>query len=273
MTCTWNFGHYSKGMADLARNEQLATVNRALTALELVAANGSLNLTQLASMMGVGMTTTHRLAATLTAREWLTKNSDLSYRIGPAVTGMLAATNATSDIRLMMRPLLEELWDKTDETIHLTKLDGRHVVYLDQLVSPQPVHSVSQVGGRSPAHCVSPGIIQLARQSQNYVDWFLSEPLQRHTRNTVVDPSRFRALLDQVRCRGYAVNLGGFREDVGGASVALTNSNGIPIAALSVCSPVFRFKSKNINSIGELLLETAASAQSILEASNVNDVA
>lgn len=261
------------GMEDPARNEQLATVHRALTALELVAANGSLNLTQIASMMGVGMTTAHRLVATLTAREWLTKNSDLTYRIGASVTGMLASANATSDIRTIVRPLLEDLWVKTGETIHLTRLDGRHVVYLDQLVSTQPVHSVSRVGGRSPAHCVSPGISQLSRQNHEYLDWFLSEPLQRHTKNSVTDPSRFRALLDKVRVRGFAINLGGYREDVGGVSVALTSPAGIPIAALSVCAPVFRFKSTNINAIGELLLETAAEAQTILEANNVNAVA
>jgi len=261
------------GMEDPARTEQLATVHRALTALELIAANGSLNLTQLASMMGVGMATAHRIAVTLTAREWIIKESDLSYRIGEGMTRLLAPEDVAVDIRTLMRPLLEDLWAKTGETIHLTKLDGRHVVYLDQLVSTQPVHSVSRVGGRSPAHCVSPGIAQLSLQNQEYLDWFLAEPLQRHTKNSITDPSRFRALLAKVRARGFAVNLGGYQEDVGGVSVALKSPNGTPIAALSVCAPVFRFKSTNINGVGELLMETALAAQNILEASKVSKVA
>lgn len=260
-------------MEEPIRSEQLATVHRAITAVELIAANKGLNLTQLASMMDVGMTTAHRIAVTLTAREWITKDEDLSYHIGEGLVGLLAPANSEVDLRTLMQPLMEDLWDKTGETIHLTKLDGRHVVYLDQLVSRKPVRSVSRVGGRSPAHCVSPGIAQLSLHDKEYLDWFLSEPLQRHTKNSITDPSRFRALLSKVQNRGFAVNLGGFQEDVGGISVALTSPNGTPIAALSVCAPVFRFKSTNINGIGELLLETAAVAQNILGATRTNKVA
>ena len=260
-------------MEDLARTEQLATVHRALTALELIAANGNMNLTQLAARMNIGMTTAHRLVGTLTAREWVTKNADLSYSIGSGMTSLLAPVDVAADMRTLLRPLMEDLWVKTGETIHLTKLDGRHVVYLDQLVSTQPVRSVSRVGGRSPAHCVSPGIAQLSRQNAEYMDWFLAEPLRRYTKNSTTDPALFRALLAKVRTRGFAVNLGGFQEDVGGVSVALTGPNGIPLAALSVCAPVFRFKVKNTDAIGELLLETAVVAQNILESNNVKGVA
>lgn len=260
-------------MAEPARSEQLATVHRALTAVELVAANGSLTLTQLASMMDVGMTTAHRLAGTLLARDWLAKNADLTYRLGSGLTGILATSTQSTDIRASVRPLLERLGAETEETIHLTKLDGRTVVYLDQVVSTKPVHSVAKIGGRSPAHCVSPGISQLSRQSDEFLDWFFREELVRYTPNTIADAGRFRALLGRVRERGYAINLGGFRPDVGGVGVALVNQEGLPIAALSVCAPVYRLKSSDKDAIGALLLDTAAAAQEILRAGNVAAVA
>lgn len=255
-------------MTETNEPEQLATVIRALSVLELVARSGDLNLTQIAGRMKIGKTTAHRLVRTLTERGWLIRNGDMAYRIGPSVTGLLAAAHSGFDVRPHMRPLMEELRAATGETIHLTQLEGREVVYLEQLVSTYPVHSVSQVGGRSPAHCVSPGIAQLAAGPEEYLEWFMGQPLHRHTPTSITHPARFRKLLQDVRQRGYAVNIGGFRPDVGGIAVAVPDSSGAPILGLSVCAPVYRLKSLDHEWIGAMLISAAKRAAEAIESGN-----
>ena len=230
-------------------------------------------MTQIAGQMNIGKASAHRLAVTLTEHGWLIKNEDFSYGLGPSVAGLFASAQTGTDIRASMRPLLEQLRATTGETIHLTKLVGRHIVYLDQLVSTRPVHSVSQVGSRSPAHCVSPGISQLAVSAPEQVEWFLSAPLARFTPDTITDPFEFRELLAKVKAVGYSTNLGGYRPDVGGVGIAIRNSSGSPVAGLSVCAPVYRLRSLDKESIGSMLVKAATVATGILESGNVTVVA
>ncbi|WP_211366703.1 IclR family transcriptional regulator [Pseudonocardia kunmingensis] len=241
--------------------DTLSSVNRALTLLELLAENNGLTVTQLADRLQTGKTTAFRLTKTLSERGWVEKDDELRYRLGPALLGLVPANQMGQGLRQQLRPLLEELQDETGETIHLTVLRGRYIVYVDQLISPKPVHSVSTLGSRSPAHCVSPGLAQLAALPSEALDWILAVPLRRYTERSLTEPDAVRAELQRVRNRGYAVNRGAFRAEVGGVGAAVLDDHERPVAALSVCMPAFRMKDNDLSGIGELLKMKAADAQ------------
>ncbi len=229
--------------------------------LEILGEQGPLNLTQIASRLGVSKTAVFRMTHTLAGRDWVVKDADRSYRLGPALLGMAVA--AAPDRRIVndLRAVMESMHDATGETIHLTRLDGRHVVYVEQIVSTQPVRSVAVIGARSPAHCVSPGLAQLCHQGEEQLRWFLSTPLKRWTPTSITRPEELRARLDQVRDAGYAVNLGGYRADVGGVgSAVLDPDTGHVVAGLSVCAPVYRLKSRDLDDLGALVRASANDA-------------
>ncbi|MEH0060033.1 IclR family transcriptional regulator [Auritidibacter ignavus] len=234
----------------------LTSVTRAMVILELVAEHGGLTLTDIARQLEMGKTTILRHVKTLMERDWLICDDQLRYRIGPGVSGLVS--DPYSDLRSLMRPLMEELWEKTRETIHLTVLQGRYVVYVEQLISPKPVHSVSTLGSRSPAHCVSPGLAQLALLPREQVNWILSEPRQRHTNQTLLTLEEIWNELEVVKKRGYAINRGAFRSEVGGVGAAITDFSGYPVAALSVCVPTYRLKTTDVEAVGQLLRRTVS---------------
>lgn len=259
-------------MAEEKKTEQLSTVVKAMTVVELIAAEGKLNLTQISQKLQIGLTASHRLVHTLAARGWLNKNSDLSYQLGPRLLGVMATMNESVNLGELVRPVLTDLWERTGETIHLTKLEGRSIVYLDQIISPRPVHSVSIVGGRSPSHCVSPGLSQIATQDEEYLEWFLSKPLKQYTPSTITDPEAFRSHIRRVQDEGFSVNLGGYREDVGGVSVAVRRADGKAIVGLSVCAPVYRLESSDKAQIGALLKKAASKVEAIFRDENITTV-
>ena len=141
-------------MATSGENQVLSSVERALLAVEVVAEHQAINVTQLARQLDVGKATAFRLARTLVARDWLVKDADRNYRLGPAIALLNGSASAAPDLRTELAPILEQLHAETSETIHLARLQGRKIVYVEQLVSPKPVLSVSVIGGSSPAHCV-----------------------------------------------------------------------------------------------------------------------
>lgn len=244
--------------------EVLTSVDRALSLLEVLAKEENLSLTELTVRLRAEKTTVYRLAASLVERGWVVKDEELRYRLGPGALGLSSAGRTQFDIRPHLAPIMEELLGETQETIHLTRLDGRHAVYLAQLISPKPVLSVITIGSRSPAHCVSSGLAQLAAMSDSRIDWVLSAPLIRYTDASITDPDLIRVEIDRVRKRGFGINIGSYRKDVGGVGVAVLDDRGNPIAGLSVCVPVFRLLEQDTDALGKRLLRAARDSEAIL---------
>ncbi|MFC8248290.1 IclR family transcriptional regulator [Streptomyces chartreusis] len=256
-------------MVDTKVTSRLSSVERALTLMEVLAAHSGLTITQLATRMGTGKATAFRLAGTLVERGWLVKDDELRYRLGPGILG-LAAARQEVDLAPVLRPILEELHEACGETIHLTRLDGRQIIYLDQLISPQPVHSVAVLGSRSPAHCVSPGLAQLALLPDEMLNWVLAVALRRYTDHSPRTADEVRAQLEVVRDRGYAVNVGAYRPDVGGVGVAVSDSRGMPIAGISVCMPTYRMKTMDLEALGDRLTGASNDARHRLQLAQGN---
>ena len=239
----------------------LSSVNNALSLLELLAENDALTLTQLATRLDIGKATASRLTTTLVERGWALRDEDKRFRVGPAMAGASPADRLGQRLIEQLRPFMDALSQETGETIHLTVLRGRQVIYIDQIVSEKPVHSVSKIGGRSPAHCVSPGLAQLAQLPEEELNWMLANKFQRYTAHSLTTAAAVREELDAIRERGYAINYGAFRAEVGGVGRALVDIHGKPLCALSVCIPVFRMQSTDLHAIGDLLTRTCADAQ------------
>jgi DNA-binding IclR family transcriptional regulator len=238
----------------------VSSVERALSLLEHLGEGGNLGATELAARLGVAKATAFRLARTLQRCGYVVQDPDATYRLGPRCLTLAAGAASRIDLRTELRPVLEALHAVTDETIQLTVLSGRDVIYIEQLLSRQPVLSVSTIGGRSPPHCVSPGLAQLAAMNEDQLEAFLVEPLQRYTDSTITDPDRLREELAAIRRRGYAVNRGGFRPDVGGTGAIIRDHQGRPAAAISVCVPMFRFDRMDIAVLGAHVRRAAAEA-------------
>jgi DNA-binding IclR family transcriptional regulator len=237
----------------------LSSVGRALLMVEAVARNGNLNVTQLARQLETGKATAFRVAHTLVDHGWLVKDADRHYRLGPVLSA-LAQGAATTDLRADLIPVMEQLREKTGETIHLTKLEGRKIIYIEQLVSTRPVLSVATIGDSSPAHCVSPGLAQLAALDAVRLDRFLSKPLEQFTEASITDPNQLRLELARVRERGYAINIGGYRSDVGGVACALFDGRGTLLGGISICVPVYRLDSARITELGAQAMKAAHEA-------------
>lgn len=253
------------------RPEELATVHRALSAVELIAHSGGLSLTELAEQMGIGLSTAHRLLSTLVRRDWLVKDDRMQYHLGSELSRIQASAEASSSIQALLRPLTEKLRDETGEIVHVTKLEGRSVIYLDQLFVKDRLSPIPKVSGKMPAHAVSPGIALVSRQPAEFVNWFLSLPLTRFSPRTTTSTPRFRAQLEKARDRGFSVNFGGYRLGISGIGTAVCDTDGTPICGLSICIPTRRLESSDTAQITTALLATAAAAESVLRAGQRRD--
>lgn len=239
----------------------LQSVTRALRTLELIGEAGELGVTELSRRLGVHKATASRLAATLAERGFLERDPvSERYRLGFGLIGLAGAAMAGLDLVRLTRPALEELANRTRETVNLGVRSGGAVVYLDQVTGTRSIVTVNWVGRRAPLHGTSNGKVLLAFMDDAERDRLLSQPLERPTPHTIVDPDELRAQLDAVRARGYAQTLEELEEGLNAVAAPVRQADGEVVAAISVSGPAFRMRAVDLPRMARLAIDAAAAA-------------
>lgn len=225
------------------RTATLSSVQNAARLLkEFSGTDRELGVTELSRRLGLGKSTVHRLLATLAAERILDHDPVTgTYRLGLVVYELGTNVTAHSDLHVAATPVLEALRNATKETVHIAVLDGRQVVYVERLESPQALRIFGRIGHRNHAHCTSNGKVLLAFLPKDQLDAVLRGwRMERRTPHTITDPAAFRAELERVRARGWAENVN--ESEIGVASVAapIRDGTGRVVAAVSVAGPVQR---------------------------------
>ncbi len=241
------------------RGGNLQSVNRALRALELIAEAGELGVTELGRRLDVHKATASRLVATLAERGMVERDPVTEkYRLGFGLIRLAGAAMASMDLVRTARPVLEDLADRTRETVNLGVISGDAVVYIDQVTGTRSIVAVSWVGRRTPLHATSNGKVLLASADDRERDRLLSHPLARTTAATITDPAKLRAQLAEIRTRGYATTMEELEEGLNAVAAPVRRADGEVVAAVSVSGPAFRMRPVDLPRVGRLTIEAAA---------------
>ena len=236
----------------------LQSVARAVRALELIAEAGSLGVTELGRRLDVHKATASRLVSTLAERGLVERDPVTEkYRLGFGLIRLAGAAMAGLDLVRASHPILEELAERTRETVNLGVLSGDAVVYVDQVSGTRAIVSVSWVGRRTPLHCTSNGKVLLAHLSPAERDRLLARPLERATPATIVDANALISQLQEIKVRGYAQTLEELEEGLNAVAAPVRQADGEVVSALSVSGPAFRMRPLDLPRIARLTVEAA----------------
>lgn len=236
----------------------LQSVNRALTALELVADAGELGVSELGRQLGVHKATASRLAAVLAERGLLERDPVTErYRIGFGLIRLAGAAMSGLDLVRLARPILETLAERVREASNLGVRSGDDVVYVDQIAGSRSIVTVSWVGRRTPLHCTSNGKVLLAWAEERDRERLLAAPLESFTSRTITDTAELRDELESVRRRGFAQTVEELEDGLNAVAAPVRQADGRVIAAIGVSGPAFRMHAVDIPRIGLLTAEAA----------------
>jgi DNA-binding IclR family transcriptional regulator len=236
----------------------LQSVSRALRSLELIAEAGELGVSELGRRLGVHKATASRLAATLAERGLIERDPlNERYRLGFGLIRLAGAAMAGLDLVRTARATLEDLAERTRETVNLGVLSGDDVIYTDQASGARSIVSVSWVGRRTPLHATASGKALLAFLDEDDRDRLLAHPFQRCTPRTIVDPRALREQLGEVRARGYAQTFEELEEGLNAVASPIRQADRRVVAALSVSGPAFRLRPGDVASVGRLSVDAA----------------
>jgi DNA-binding IclR family transcriptional regulator len=183
---------------------------RTLELLEVLAGAGQgTTQSELQMALGIPKSSMHALLRTLVSTGWVqTYAQGRNYRIGLRSLRIATAYLDGDSLVQAAGPLLTEMRNEVNQTVHLGRLDGPDVVYLASKESSHHTRTVSRIGRRLPAHACAVGQILLAMRPRDAVEQLLPERLERLTPETIVDRNLLIEELDLARERGYSFESG-----------------------------------------------------------------
>ncbi len=221
---------------------ELRTVANALRVMQQLAdAEVALSVTDLASRLGLAPSTTHRILATLAGQGFAVRVPlNRRYRAGPALT-QLARRSLLDHVKLgeAGRSSLERLASESGETSHLAVLDGAEALGIGHVESTQPVVARHPVGSRVPAHATAVGQAILAHLP-DVVARFVSGRLAAYTPLTITDLRTLQQVMEEIRHRGYAINVGQLHLETAGVAAPIFDESGSVIASVGISGPSAR---------------------------------
>ncbi|MEU7609369.1 IclR family transcriptional regulator [Micromonospora sp. NPDC049204] len=221
----------------------VSAVIRALDILELFLDHPQLSARQVMERLDLPRTTVHELLVTLEARSYLISvpGQPVQYRLGMPLFQLGAAFSGRLDLVREAQCVARDVAAACDEAVHVAVLDGANVIYLVKFDSTHPVRMVSAVGRRLPAHCTAVGKILLSGLDQAALDEVLKGDLPGMTPDSITDPDRLRAHLDQVRAESVAVDVGESDSAMRCVAAAIRDHSGTTIAGMSLSAPIIRW--------------------------------
>ncbi|GII64816.1 IclR family transcriptional regulator [Sphaerisporangium krabiense] len=225
------------GAADLD-----TVLGKAVTILRAFRAEDrAVSLAELVRRTGLHKATVHRLSGDLVANRLLERAGG-GYRLSGGLfeLGMLASLERS--LLEVAIPFLQDLYERTHETVHLGVLEGHDVVYLAKIGGHHQAKAPSRTGGRMPLHCTAIGKALLAHAGAGLRREVLSGPLERRTPHTVVAPGILRRQLWRVTETGVAFETEESTAGLACVAAPVLGRDDEPLAAISVAGPVGRFR-------------------------------
>src|SRR5580693_10718344 len=252
-----------------SKSAPVGVVSKVLRILEALNASPSgLQLKDIAEQTAIHKSTAYRFLAHLEAERYLYRDEFGAYMVGPKLVRLGSGISYQTTLRKISRPILQDLWKVTGETVNLGTLDGQDVFYLDVLQSPHPFRMASPVGSWRPIYCTAMGKALAAFLPLEEKEHVLgSLKFERLTPHTITQPLRLRRELESIRQRGYGLD---DEEATLGArciSAPIVIDQGKVAAAISVAGPVTRIGRDKIPFLAKAVMTSAKAISARLDAS------
>jgi DNA-binding IclR family transcriptional regulator len=171
----------------------------------------ALGIAEMADIVGISRSTTHRYAITLVALGYLEQDDKRKYRLSAQAGDPGGAAIGAIRRGVPARIALEELREEIGHTVSMGALDGARVIYVHRLLSHRSgqyaIDMDLGVGAHVPVHCTAIGKVLLASISDaerrallDGLDLIAQGP------HSITVKSKLRAQLDHISAREAVVS-------------------------------------------------------------------
>ncbi len=221
----------------------IQSVERAVDILELfLVTKPELSIKEISEKLDLSKSTVHGIIKTLEHRGYLQQNpEDLKYKPGIKLFELGNFVGKHLDVGKIARPVIKNLVDELNETVHLVSLQRDEIIYIEKVEGSNALTIYSHIGKKAPFHCTSVGKAILAYLNENEVDRILSSYiLKPFTDNTMTNIKDIKNDLSSIREKGYAIDDEEIELGLKCIGAPIFNHQGNVIASISCAAPKMR---------------------------------
>ena len=230
------------------RSPGIQSVGRAIAALEIIAQEGGhARLQDIAERAGLKKSTTHNILATLASLGYVRRrDSDARYYLGERILNLARVIGDDDSLRGRLRPVLEAIRMRANETVFLAVPSGDHIYFIDGIDADDPEGKCSRIGAHRPLEGSSIGLVFLS---------FIPELRRRvlSTRPDVFGPE-FDSEIETVKRRGFALGEQNASNDHCCVAVPVFEGGKV-CAAFGVRGPSDRLTREVLNEVAWMMIE------------------
>lgn len=246
----------------MKNNNSVQSIERAFMILNIMRdQRRELGVNEIASLVGLGPTTTHRLLQALVTVNSVRQNpSTRRYTLAPSMLLYGKAVLDQFDFIRSAHPFLGELSKEAGETAFMGILDNFELVYVDHVDSlDHSLRMTPQIGRRQEAHCTSLGKVLLSNLDYLQKEKFLSKgSFKKLTENTLTTSEDLRKEFLKIIENGYGLDLEEAENGICCVAAPIIGIEGKVIAAISISGPASRIRSKGMETfLKELIIDKA----------------
>jgi IclR family pca regulon transcriptional regulator len=226
-----------------------------------------LTLSEVAREAGLTRAAARRFLLTLVELGYV-RSDGREFSLRPRVLELGYAYLSAMTLPDVAYPHVQELVDKVRESSSVAVLDGDEIVDIARVPAKRIMTVAVPVGSRFRAHASSKGRVLLASLSPEDLDAYMAAVhLDQLTNKTVTDPTRLRAVLDEVRAQGYAIVDQEVEEGIRSVAAPLRDATGATVAAINVSAYASRVSVEAVrDEFLPSLLDTARQIEADLKA-------
>jgi IclR family acetate operon transcriptional repressor len=241
-------------MATTDKNENVRAVSRALDILLAFSdGNKELSASDLLKRVNLSRPTMYRLIYTLEENGFLTSFGEPQrFRLGPSVARLAHAWKGTLDLKSVAEPMMQSLWEQTQETVALFVMQGNKRLCLAEIPSPQPLNFKRGVGYTERIVLGATGRAILAFANPTI------EELRDYITETDLDLDKLQTELAMTRARGFSTSQSELISGAVAVAVPFFDSSGLVAGSIGVFGPEVRLNSVQLKDTAALLVLEAA---------------
>lgn len=245
------------------------TVDRACLLLSEIARCGppGARLVDLTQRSKLNRATVHRILQSLSAAEFVQQDRDSRrYRLGVAMHGLALAAPSPLEQLTDLRPLLDQLAQRTGETAYLMQRRGDEVLCIARAEGAAPIRTLLiEVGAHRPIGTTIAGITMLAALDDREVEEILKRTASAMVRHRNATPEFVRKHIAGVRRNGFCSSKAVLIEGATGISAPVPNANGHPYLAVSLSAVSSRLPEERVKPLAVELMRTCARMGQVLD--------
>lgn len=218
---------------------------RVLRTFSLLSHNAEgMTLSALTAALGTPKSSLLNLLRPLIADSYLV-NVAGRYRLGPSVFRMSAGILSAWNFAKTIRPFMEDLSQRTGETVLLGVLNPEAGVltYIEVIDSPHPIRYQIDAGTTRPLYASSTGRLLLAFAEPTWTEQYLKMLAIKSSTAQPITKAWLRKQVSTIRERGYEYSLDSYLVGLASVAAPVYDGEGRCIASLSIAGPSDRFRS------------------------------